>query len=324
MNISPDIFIRYADDARNWPWRKFAIVVVCSFFLASIVSSAIGWSLMGKAGLTEIVHKNSPVPFEIAGSVSETKAVVAVILARNLFNSNGTLGDVSDKPTASQIPKSQLPIKLVGIIYGGTPFDGIAMIENSANKSVNSFMAGEQITAEAVLEDIQSDLILIKNQGQLEYVALDTVELRRSSRTGGGRKRPGSDVASSHRDGMTTGQENFKEDGFERKGKNIEMSAEYKNTLLGPGLANVLQDAKASPNMVDGVLKGWRMDQIKPESFYAKSGMLDGDVALEINGVVLSDAGQSVKLLKDLKNENEIDIKINRNGVDMTISLKVR
>ena len=102
------------------------------------------------------------------------------------------------------------------------------------------------------------------------------------------------------------------------------MSAEYKNTLLGPGLATVLQDAKASPNMVDGVLKGWRMDQIKADSFYAKSGMQNGDVALEINGVVLSDAGQSIKLLKDLKNENEIDIKVNRNGVDMTISLKVR
>jgi general secretion pathway protein C len=321
--LSSDIVIRYADQARSWPWRKFAIVVVCSFLSASFVSSLIGWGLMGKTSKPETVNNDSDVPFEMAPTTSETKAVVAVILARNLFNSQGTFGDVSDKPATSEIPKSQLPIKLIGIIYGGTPFDGIAMIENSQNKSVNSFMVGEQVSAEAVLEEIQTDLILIKNNGQLEFVALDSVELRRSSRTGGGKKKQDSDVAG-QRNGMNSGLEYFKEDGFERKGKSIEMSAEYKNTLLGPGFATVLQDAKASPNMVDGVLKGWRMDQIKPESFYAKSGMQNGDVALEINGVVLSDAGQSVKLLKDLKNESEIDIKINRNGVDMTISLKVR
>jgi type II secretion system protein C len=118
--------------------------------------------------------------------------------------------------------------------------------------------------------------------------------------------------------------ENYKEDGFERKGSNIELSSEYKSRLLTTDFANVLQDAKASPNMVDGVLKGWKMDRIRKGSFYEKSGIQNGDVIEEINGVVLSDAGQSIKLLQSLRNESEIELKLNRNGQKMNFMLKVR
>jgi type II secretion system protein C len=76
--------------------------------------------------------------------------------------------------------------------------------------------------------------------------------------------------------------------------------------------------------MVDGVLRGWRMDRIRKNSFYEKSGMQNGDIIEEINGVALSDAGQSVKLLQSFRNESEIDIKVNRNGQRMVLNLKVR
>ena len=76
--------------------------------------------------------------------------------------------------------------------------------------------------------------------------------------------------------------------------------------------------------MVDGVLKGWKMDRIRKGSFYEKSGIQNGDVIEEINGVVLSDAGQSIKLLQSLRNESEIELKLNRNGQKMNFMLKVR
>jgi type II secretory pathway component PulC len=66
------------------------------------------------------------------------------------------------------------------------------------------------------------------------------------------------------------------------------------------------------------------MDRIRKNSFYEKSGMQNGDIIEEINGVALSDAGQSVKLLQSFRNESEIDIKVNRNGQRMVLNLKVR
>jgi type II secretion system protein C len=316
---------RYIDKVRPWPWKMVAGVTIGSFLMASVMSTVLGWWLMDKTYVGSKTAQHEAEGFVPNSGIGSSKALVEGILKRNLFNSEGLTGGSSEMPSGSEIAKSQLAMKVLGIIYGGTPFNGIAMIENTGQgKFVNSFMVGEQISAEATLIEIQRDLILVNNQGRIEFLPLEDIELRRSSRKGGVKKKPQTEISSGT--GYATGAppDSFKEEGFERKGANIELTAEYKNRLLGPDLATVLQDAKASPNYVDGVLKGWRMDQIKAGSFYEKSGMQNGDVAEEINGVLLSDAGQSIKLLKDLKNEGEIDIKINRNGVKMVINLKVR
>jgi len=251
--------------------------------------------------------------------------VFAQVIHRNLFNSEGSIGDVDPKADGPQMAKTQLPIKVIGIIFGGTPFNGIAMIENTQNRTVNSFMVGDQMTPEAKLMEIQEDLIVIDNQGRKEFAAIEEVELRRSTRKGGGRKSsnlPETLAGSGY--ATEAPPETFKEEGFERKGGSIEMTAEYKSRLLTTDFASVLQDAKASPNLVDGVLRGWRMDRIRKNSFWEKSGIQNGDVIEEINGVALTDAGQSVKTLQQLRNESEVDIKLNRGGQKIILNLKVR
>jgi type II secretion system protein C len=322
--IDFDHVTKYIERVRPWPWRVIIIVVVASFLVASIVSALLGWYFMGQTGKASFVAELPFQAFSAQPPADAGKLAVTKILERNIFNSEGLMGDV-DGASGQQMAKTQLPIKVLGIIYGGTPFNGIVMIENSQTRVVNSFMVGDQMSPEAKLLEIQRDLILIDNQGRKEFAPLEEVELRRSTRTGGGKKKSNSpETLSGSGYALEAPPENFKEEGFERKGANIEMTSEYKNRLLTADFANVLQDAKASPNMVDGVLRGWRMDRIRKNSFYEKSGMQNGDIVEEINGVALSDAGQSVKLLQSFRNESEIDIKINRNGQKMLLNLKVR
>ena len=118
--------------------------------------------------------------------------------------------------------------------------------------------------------------------------------------------------------------ESYKEEGFERKGTSIEMSSEYKNRLLTADFAAVLQDAKASPNVVNGVLKGWKLDRIRKGSIYEKAGVQNGDVIMEINGVMLNDAAQSIKHLQGLRNESELDLSLDRGGTKLNFNFKVR
>ena len=166
------------------PWRRIFAIVIISFLAASIMSSIIGWWLIGHAKRVAASVQKPPESISIGPPPGLSKEVVESILARNLFNSEGLTGDVADKAAGGEISKSLLPLRVVGIIYGGTPFTGIVMIENIQNKNVNSFMVGDQILADAVLEEIQRDLILIRTLGHLEFLALDEIELRRSSRTG--------------------------------------------------------------------------------------------------------------------------------------------
>lgn len=324
--LDTEVLIRLIDKIRPWPWRLVLAVTVASFLVASVVSALLGWLFIGRTAKYELPQDNRSEIFVISPSESAAKLAVAKIIERNIFNSEGQTGDVDTKAEGPQMVKTQLPIKVIGIIFGGTPFNGIVMIQNTQqNNSVNSFMVGDQMTPEAKLLEIQRDLIIIDNQGRKEFAEIEEVELRRSTRTGGGKKTATPEsLAGGGGYSKDAPPENFKEEGFERKGTNVEMSSEYKTRLLTTDFASVLQDAKASPNLVDNVLKGWRMDRIRQNSFWEKSGIQNGDVIEEINGVALTDAGQSIKTLQSFRNESEVDIKVNRGGQKVIINLKVR
>lgn len=66
---------------------------------------------------------------ETATSLSTSE--VDKILTRNLFNSEGILGDEGprDENDSTHLVKSDLPLKPLGAIYGGTPFSGLATVE---------------------------------------------------------------------------------------------------------------------------------------------------------------------------------------------------
>jgi type II secretion system protein C len=323
--VTTEAISEYLDKIRPWPWRSAIVCLILSFIIASIASALLGWVFIGQTGKFQEAESLATETILIHPSEAAAKLAVLKILDRNIFNSEGLIGDTDPSATGPQMGKTQLPIRVIGIIYGGNPFNGIAMVENTQNRSINSFMVGDQMSPEAKLMEIQRDIIIIDNMGRKEFAQIEEVELRRSTRKGGGKK-----VASSNDTTLTGGYttdvppENFKEEGFERKGSSIEMTSEYKSRLLSAEFANVLQDAKASPNMIDGVLRGWRMDRIKKNSFWDKSGIQNGDIIEEINGVVLTDAGQSIKTLQSFRNESEVDIKLNRNGQRITLNLKVR
>ena len=323
--LTTDVISDYFDKVRAWPWRAAILGLIVSFILASVSSAILGWFFIGQTGKFQDPPVLASETILIHPSETAAKIAVTKILERNIFNSEGLTGDTDPNATGPQMAKTQLPIRVIGIIYGGNPFNGIAMVENTQNRSINSFLVGDQMSPEAKLLEIQRDMIIMDNMGRKEFAQIEEVELRRSTRKGGGKK-----VASSGDSSVPGGYatdlppENFKEEGFERKGSSIEMTSEYKSRLLSTEFANVLQDAKASPNMIDGVLRGWRMDRIKKNSFWDKSGIQNGDVIEEINGVVLTDAGQSIKTLQSFRNESEVDIKLNRNGARITLNLKVR
>ena len=91
-------------------------------------------------------------------------------------------------------------------------------------------------------------------------------------------------------------------------------------------MTKVLQDAKARPNMVNGVLKGFELTRIREDSIYEKAGFQNGDIVEEINGIPLKDAASSIRLLQQLKakNVNDIEVRLNRGGsiMDMVISIQ--
>lgn len=308
------------------PWRWIVLTIGAAFLVATVVTTITAWFMMPSESKTIVGGRVSP-PFVTIPEPGVTldQSVVQLILDRNIFNSEGKVGEEKSRPkTAEDLSITDLPIRVLGIIYGGDPYSGIALVENTAKKVSNSFLAGDQIEADATLERIEIDrIIILRADGRREAAMLERQDIIRLSRRRGKSK---SQDKTSSRGGYATEAppEEFSEPGFDRKGRAIEMSMDYKNKLLGQDFAQVLQDAKASPNMIDGELRGFRIDRIRNDSIYQKAGFQNGDVIEEINGIPLSDTAQAIKLLQSLRNEADIEIRFSRGGSKQNMNMKVK
>jgi len=319
------------------PWRAVVYLATSSFVAASLTSSVIAFLLLPKAstgtGHNLRVAAINPAITTVTlpnNSANIRDSDIDLILRRNIFNSEGALGDGSGlDQDGDSIPKSDLPIKLLGVIYGGNPFTGMATIENTAKNNlvaVNSFLVGDLIMKEAKLIEIHRKRIILEREGRKEYIELSESEIRRSTRTPAKSKGPATTSLVGADNAPVSSKpppEAFKEPGFEREGFQIKMATSYKDRLLSEDFTKVLQDAKASPNMVEKEIKGFRLTKIREGSVYEKAGLQNEDVVEEINGVPLNDTSGAVRLLQQLRNEKEIELRVRRGGSAFNMMLKV-
>lgn len=327
---------KIADRLRPMPWRNFAIAIAAAFVMASAISTVIAMFFMPSdlkkpavgAGLST-PNQNQTIPDIAFSNATLDKPGLDMVLNRNIFNSEGEKEDTSkskDKKVGADVAKSDLPLKLWGLIYGGDPFSGIAIVENTQKHTTNSFMVGDLLEKEATVKEVQEDRIIIVNNNRAEYVMIENQPIQRTSRKRGKPKVAAPEAASGDRPfAVGAPPEKFQEEGFSREKGDIQISQSYLGkTLAAENLAQVLQDAKAEPNIVDGELRGFKLTRIKAGSIYEKSGFMNGDVIREINGVSLNDANQSIKLLQQLRNEPEVEIRYDRGGTMSTALIKVR
>jgi type II secretion system protein C len=258
-----------------------------------------------------------------------SKADQDIILERNIFNSEGKMGDAIDGPIkagsrSDKLVKSDLPLKLTGVIFAGDPYNGLAMIENTQKKRTSSYMVGETIQDDARLAEIYDDRVIIERNMGREFIELEKFVMPTPKRKGQG-GRPGAVGTGLDRLASKPPPDAYQEEGFERKGMNIKLTDEFKRNILAPEmLTKVLQDAKAEPNLVGGELKGFRLTRIRENSVYEKAGFQNNDIVEEINGIPLRDAAGAIRLLNQLRSEKEIEVRLNRNGSVQNMTIQIQ
>lgn len=321
-----------ADALSALPWKPTVAVIASGFALATVVSVVMGqWILDDATG----VKKSDEVPATavLGTDASITRSAVKEIIKRNIFNSEGKTAEdlASEEPGGKKIAsdvavKTSLPIKVLGIIYGGDSTSGIAVVEDTSKQVVNSFMYQDVIGKSAVILEILEDRIIFDNDGSKEYAELFREETKKSRRKKGGESSPV--VKASNGDlsplATTPPPTAYKEEGFERDKNKIVMSQDFKQKLLTGDFAKVLQDAKAEPNIVEGELRGFKLTRIRQDSIYEKAGFQNDDVITEINGTALTDTAQAIKLLNALKTETEIEVRLDRGGNFMNMAVEIR
>lgn len=299
------------------PWF---VTFLSGFMVSSIVGFGIAYWAMPPVNTSA---PKLPEGFELRGGFTLLPKATADefrnITTRNVFNSEA-VNETSKETDANrcQPQKSDLPLKFTGVIFGGTASTSLVLLESTANRLADSFLLGDTVPGDAKIVDIKRDKVFFVRNGCPEFLEIQEPELPKR-RVAGERKKLAK--ANAGAGGLDT---NFKEDGFERAGGNTNVTKQWVEKALTVDFAKTLQDAKASPNTVNGEVKGFVLTRIRPDSVYEKMGFQDGDVVEGINGIELNDAARAIQTLNAMRNENNIDVQIKRNGTSMQFKLQVK
>ena len=281
-----------------WYWRQRILVGVAlaaaAYLAADLVNILVGARLEASVPPLQSSAAVRPMPTAPA-------ADLGLIVKANLFQP-GQRG-VQNAGSAVVEPPVELESthRLVGTVTGAGSF-GFAVLEEKSNKAQSLFRVNDLLPGGAQLIGIERYEIVIRIGSVTRYLAVQEDLPSASMVSDSGAKSGGvREVASNHWL-------------IERR----KVDAALAN------LPQLLTQARLIPNFSGGKSDGFRLINIKPNSFYAEIGLQDGDVLQRINGVEVKNPENLLKAFQQLKNESNINLDLYRRSQPTTLVYEIR
>lgn len=199
-------------------------------------------------------------------------------------------------------------LQLVGAIVSAR--GGVALVKNRETNEVKAFKTGEDVFRFGTLLSVdRQQMILVENDGHMTRI---------SNKFGGTSERTAPPKV------QVSNADRHIEVGFQRIGTKVEVDARYRDRLISEELPNILMQASSEPVVVNGEITGFRIFQFDQNSIFHKLGLQDGDIVREINGIPLNNVARTIQFLNGLREENQVQVNILRNGSPVALELNVR
>lgn len=198
-------------------------------------------------------------------------------------------------------------LQLIGAIVSAN--GGVALVKNRDTSEVKAFKTGETVFAIGTLLSVdRQQMIIVDNDGQINMI---------SNKLGGITSRTPPKV-------LVSNEDRHIEEGFSRIGTKIEVDERYRDRLIREELPSILMQASSEPVVEGGKITGFRIFQFDQNSIFHKLGFKDGDIVEKINGTELTDVAATIRFLNRLREESQVQVKVRRNGADVSLDLNVR
>ncbi|MDX1676322.1 type II secretion system protein GspC [Arsukibacterium sp.] len=298
LSLSMQDFNRYSQRLPVSALRKLlnvALVLILAWLLARL-----SWQLIPAPQLPE------PTPSQQTAVVATGQPGTSLeqLLSFPLF------GKVAAEPpqpavVVTEAPKTQLNVKLTGVVARPDPASGSAIIESRGTEG--TYAVGDTIEGtNAELKQVLIDRVLIQQAGRFETLMLDGIEYTKMAQANAG-----------------LGREDSPEPAFENE--LVALPQAEAPSLDEPTLP-VSRDellaepmkffdyVRVSPQTRDGNLIGYRLMPGKDPALFNQLGLQQNDLAVEINGIPLNDMQQAMRVINELRDATEAAIKIERDG----------
>jgi len=200
--------------------------------------------------------------------------------------------NVVQQQEQTEAPKTRLNLTLVGIVAASEPELSSVIIEHKRVQG-SYFIDSEIDDTNATVTEIYSDRIIISVDGEKQTLILDGLEQDNKKMAQ-----------------IENGQASSR---FESRGNGSkEIELDRKALLENP--EKLLDYIRISPVREGNQIKGYRVSPGKDPDLFAEAGLEEGDLAIELNGVDLTDISQAMGLMKEFPNMTEMSLTVDRDG----------
>jgi len=205
------------------------------------------------------------------------------------------------KKTANKpVVKSSLAIKLLGTVVAGR--QSAALLQSKPGAIEEVYHIGEAIMPGVILQDVESTRILIGVSGRREIIMLDESEPLNTL--------PFQPI-SARKPGIHSGVQHL---GISRSMLNREMQ----------NMARLMTQARLTPQSGSGKPNGFLISEIVAGSIFQRIGLHNGDIIQSVNDMSLSNADQTVAILKVLKENRHVEVALWRKERLLRLQYEIR
>jgi general secretion pathway protein C len=249
--------------------------------------------------------------FRAGGPKIKTIADYSTIFTRNLFNSQGLIpgeegGAVPGATTDfSGAPvKTSLPFNLIGTLIMEDERNSIGTIEDKSASIAYPVQMDDEIPGKALILQVLPKMVIFINKisNKKEYVELPLEPNEKNPR-----------ITLGH--GAGGGVEKVAPTQYNVSRTEVDKALQDFN--------NILTQARAVPNIENGVAAGYKLFQIVPGSIYEKLGLQNGDVINGLNGTPINDPGKAFEMISELKTSSHLELQVKKDGRQQTYTYDI-
>lgn len=277
-----------------------AISVLALVYIAYLLAQ-ITWQFVVKPQ----AYQSSPNSFK--ATTKDTKQVkISQLTALNLFGKEEPKAEIAEE-AYEDVPETKLKLILSGVVASSDANTAAAIIEHNGKQE--TYGIGDKISGtRASLDKVHADRVIIKQSGRKETLMLDGFDYNNSHVVA--QKRP--TKRKPIRQGPIRPSTNNKIVDL-RNNKMLTSKTKALRETLSNDPGKLTDYLNISPARVNSQLIGFNLRPGKDREFFKASGLKPGDVAVQMNGLDLTDGTQVQDALKLLKTEKEISLLVKRN-----------
>jgi len=203
-------------------------------------------------------------------------------------------------------PETRLNLVLSATVASDVKNSAAAVIENKGTQETYG-IGDEIIGTRATLTQVMVDRVLITQSGRIETLMLDGFDYNIISS-----EQSKVNVVPKKIVPKTTSRNKKEID--KRKDKKLSEHAKALRADITKDPGKILDYLRISPKSENGSIIGYMLRPGRKSEFFKSSGLKTGDIAVEINGLDLTQPMQAAQALVALRKESEVALRVKRDG----------